>query len=54
MTSSITGHRVWNIKLFFVYSEVIMTISNWFHYLVLYYVAPVTCMCCELPDKIIV
>jgi hypothetical protein len=28
-----------------------MTIDNWFHCLVVYYVAPVNCMCCELPDK---
>ena len=51
MASLITGHRVWNMKLFFVYCDVIMTIANWFYYLVLYYVAPVISMCCKLPDK---
>ena len=51
MKSRITGHRLWNIKLFFFYFDVIMTIFNWFHFLVLYYVPPVTCKCCELRDK---
>ena len=51
MTSPLIGIRVWNIKFFFVYCDVITTIANWFHCLVFYYVAPVNYMCCELPDE---
>jgi len=52
MTSSITGYRVWNIKLFLVYCDVIMPNANWFYCLVLNYVVPVISMCCDLSDKI--
>ena len=52
MASPITGHSVWNRKLCFVYYDVIMTIGNWFHWLVLYYVVLVAFICCKLQDKI--
>jgi hypothetical protein len=40
MVSSITRHHVWNIKLFFVYSGVIMRIGNMF-------ALPCALLCCS-------
>ena len=50
MISPIAGHSVWNIKFFFVYSDLMMGITNIFPLFELYYLAPVTTMCCESQD----
>jgi len=49
--SPITAHSVWNIEFFFVYSDLMMGITNIFHTFAHYCVAPVTTTCCESPDR---
>jgi hypothetical protein len=51
MISPVIGHSVWKIKMFFVNCDVIMKFVNMYHCLVFYYVAPVTTVYCEQPDR---